>query len=1160
MELCRSFAKIEPSEFWTLGSQKEIFEGLRLFNSLSFKPVSLTDDGTGFVTTFKGLSLQTILRVDDGRIRSSCGCYDEKPNSPCCSHGIALAAFLFRVLADQRFTPEQPAIDGLKDRLGTIPMAINIIAETTTKKRGITKTKAAEIKKPATLARRSNLPLMKISMRGTDIYDIDFDPMRKSPSKAVIETIASTLPKQHLSLISTEFFRCIGRLVAEGSIEAEFLTEGNRKNISLNGKVVENNVSAGLYLNRKRKTVELRFLVDGQVEPSNSVLFEPCSLLRPNGTLIILPESDESRALFEIAEFWQEKTERSWNSPIKLDRFNDHKAPELDSEVWRNVTYFVDNKPFDFLNAKLEPIEITVELSPPHASNTHLLKLDIELKLREKRLREDIETAHLKRLIKSVCDERYFKKKDALEDLNDAIDFALTDGWGMELDLLEKESFNIIFNQFIDEDPETNPSIAEEYYAKEWIRILLTELTKTATICEESCFPFAGPDGFIKTAFPSSQLMGVVLTNVSPLSRKSLQRGFEQLFVQRSNLQQELPRYLDAADRMGFKLKIEGKPVDFMDLDLTVDVVEGSGLDWFELRPEVRCAEIDIPQDQWEHLIRGDLFLPGGDSLVVPRIGDPEAIERLRKLFGPVKQSEKKIRDGRHEPVQISRLQIFDLLEMRRTGMTVNLPPEVERVFQSLAQFSGIPETPLPKMGDVQLRNYQKAGFDWLVFLHRHRFGACLADDMGLGKTLQAIAFIRYVWETRENGSGIPICLIVVPPSLLFNWQSEFQRFAPDVRVSEYAGTGRDLAAALQADVVITTYDIMKRDIDKLAKTRFEITVFDEAQALKNLNAGRTRAALKLNRRFSICLTGTPMENHIGEYFSIMQLAVPGIFGSQAEFRDRTKGDDLTYLQRAKAFVLRRTKREMLSDLPPKIESEMVLDMSKEQKELYTRTVAEVREQILEAYRDMTQARAGIVALSALTKLRQICISPELLGKPVRQLPPKLEFLMEKLTELQDEGHSALVFSQFKRTLDLVEVEAAKHKFKLLRLDGSTPTAKRKQAVNEFQESSEPCFFLISLKAGGTGLNLTRAQYVFHLDPWWNPAVENQASDRAHRIGQQNRVFVQRLIMRHTVEEKIMLLKKEKQELFDAIVESGATDSKGVLPVTRDDFNFLLNP
>ncbi len=614
----------------------------------------------------------------------------------------------------------------------------------------------------------------------------------------------------------------------------------------------------------------------------------------------------------------------------------------------------------------------------------------------------------------------------------------------------------------------------------------------------------------------------------------------------------------------GAELTFDEKAIESAPVSISVEASESDEIDWFELKAEVRCGELTIDQSQWEALIRGELLLENAEGrLVIPHLEQQDAMEALRELFGTAKKKSKRSSKADEAAQAVPRLQMLDWLALRQAGATVKLPAEAEALFQSLFSTETLPEAPAPQLEQVQLRDYQRRGYDWLVFLYQHRFGACLADDMGLGKTLQAACFLNWATQQHKTKTGRKRRthrphLIVLPPSLTFNWANELRRFFPDLKVAEYVGGDRLLDEALQADIILTTYGLVHRDIDFLEKHRFDIVVFDEAQALKNIAAARTRAASRLKRQFTVCLTGTPMENHAGEYYSILHLALPGIFGKYDDFRKKMREGSDRLLRRARPFVLRRTKEAILKELPPKVESETYLEFTAEQKEIYTRTVAEVRAEVLEAYSDKTKAQAGIVALAALTRLRQVCISPELLGKPLKKPAPKIEFLLEKMKELQDEGHCALIFSQFARTLDLVETAAKKAKLNYVRLDGKTPTKKRKELVETFQNGSDPCFFLISLKAGGVGLNLTRAAYVIHVDPWWNPAVENQASDRAHRIGQSKTVFIQRLLMQHSVEEKIMQLKERKQKLFEDIVGSTGTKPPTGTLLTKGDFEYLL--
>jgi non-specific serine/threonine protein kinase len=460
------------------------------------------------------------------------------------------------------------------------------------------------------------------------------------------------------------------------------------------------------------------------------------------------------------------------------------------------------------------------------------------------------------------------------------------------------------------------------------------------------------------------------------------------------------------------------------------------------------------------------------------------------------------------------------------------------------------------------LRHYQVDAWHWLAFLYEHRFGACLADDMGLGKTVQGIALLAGIMSGELATTAAPGTphLVVAPPSLLFNWEAELARFLPSARVMLYSGSGRSTAGFADHDIIITSYGIVQRDCDMLAELSFNVLIFDETQVVKNLQAATTNAVRKLKGSFTLALTGTPVENHLGEYYAIMDLCLPGLLGKREEFSRKLNKDGAAgtarLIGRTRPFVLRRTKQLIASELPPKIEMDIPLELTTKQRVFYQRTVEEVREQIKGAYENHAPAQARIIALTAILRLRQICLAPVLAAAGASGSSPKLEFLAEQLAELRDEGHSALVFSQFTSYLDLIEKGLVEQGFACLRLDGSTPVPRRKELVQSFQNSSEPTVFLISLKAGGKGLNLTRATYVYHMDPWWNPAVENQASDRAHRIGQTEQVTITRLIMRHTIEEKMMALKEQKTQLYKTILEDGS--GGGGAGLTREDFDFLL--
>ena len=608
----------------------------------------------------------------------------------------------------------------------------------------------------------------------------------------------------------------------------------------------------------------------------------------------------------------------------------------------------------------------------------------------------------------------------------------------------------------------------------------------------------------------------------------------------------------------GFDLRFGGALLQQGEWEFIVEAAPSPGegsIDWFELRPEIRCNGALLSEEELKSLLDGGM-LHQGEALFL--LGDEQ--RRILELLVGGGQAGGKKKKKKSEPVRIPRLQILDWLELRSHGVTLRLPPEMEQLITSLTRLERLPERPLPAGLNATLRPYQKEGYGWLGFLYDHHFGACLADDMGLGKTIQAICLLTGLAEGRITSlapEGTPH-LIVVPPSLLFNWESEIARFAPLHRVVTYTGQKRSLEFG-DADIVLTSYGILQRDADKLAEIPFHVIIFDEAQQVKNLQTATTAAARRLNGRFTLALTGTPMENHLGEYFAIMDLSLPGLLGSYEEFRRKIDirgfGGIDTLIRRTRPFVLRRTKQMIVDELPPRIETDLYLELTPKQRALYQKTVEEVRGTIAEAFGARAAGQARMIALTAILRLRQICLCPSLFIKG-KVDSPKLEALADQLAELRDEGHSALVFSQFTGFLDIIEEGLKKQGLDCLRLDGSTPVPKRKHLVRSFQESDGPRVFLISLKAGGKGLNLTRATYVYHLDPWWNPAVENQASDRAHRIGQTAQVTVTRLIMRHTVEEKMMALKQRKLKLYQALLDDAS--GAGGAALTKEDFDFLL--
>ncbi len=621
--------------------------------------------------------------------------------------------------------------------------------------------------------------------------------------------------------------------------------------------------------------------------------------------------------------------------------------------------------------------------------------------------------------------------------------------------------------------------------------------------------------------------------------------------------------YLHAqCQAVGITLYYQGKPVQTVKWDFAFDARRRSGIDWFELRPEIRSDGVKVSEAVWQKLLQRRGIVEAEDAVQIVDANAKKIIDALALLY----PASKNLPREKREIVQVPRLQLLDWVMLRKEGVHIRLSEADEELIKHLTQLEKIEPIALPQHLNAILRPYQKEGLDWLAFLYRHRFGAILADDMGLGKTLQAIALLAALKEkcipAQPESKAAPH-LIVVPPTLLFNWEKELSRFYPDLKPYPYFGKDRRLQFKAY-DIVLTTYAIVRRDIGKLKDIPFHVIIFDEAQTVKNIYAETTGAVRQLKSTFNLVMTGTPVENHLGEYYSLIDLCLPGLLGEYDRFKSQLKLENAPMLEvlvrRTRPFVLRRIKENVLADLPPKIESDLYLSLTAEQKTLYQQTVALISSRINHAYRDKTSGQAKIIALTAIMKLRQLCVSPRLIGldfKAKSGHSPKIAFLVEQLQALQEERHSALVFSQFTRALDLLEEALTAVKLPYSRLDGSTPTRKRKALVKAFQENTSPSVFLLSLKAGGQGLNLTKASYVFHLDPWWNPAVENQASDRVHRIGQQRNVSITRILMRHTIEEKMMDLKKKKSALYEAVM--GGDVQKGeAYALSKSDFDFLL--
>lgn len=449
----------------------------------------------------------------------------------------------------------------------------------------------------------------------------------------------------------------------------------------------------------------------------------------------------------------------------------------------------------------------------------------------------------------------------------------------------------------------------------------------------------------------------------------------------------------------------------------------------------------------------------------------------------------------------------------------------------------------VPKDLNATLRDYQVSGFEFFKTLSDYQFGGILADEMGLGKTIQTIAFLL---SNKDKKS-----IVITPTALIYNWKNELEKFAPTLKVGLLHAAKSEREKILDNidnyDVILTTYTTYKNDIDKYKNINFDYCIIDEAQNIKNPDAIITKAIKNVNAKVKFALTGTPIENNLMELWSIFDFIMPGYLYNKSKFKSIFVNNDKNIIELKnliKPFILRRTKKEVITELPDKIEQKIIIDLEKEHKRAYKGYVNLITRKIKENNQD------NITVFSYLTKLRQLCLSPELMVKNYQGRNSKLDVLINIINDSSDE--KILVFSQFTKVLEVIGKRLNEENISYSYLDGKTSAKDRVKLVEEFNTNNNKVF-LISLKAGGTGLNLTSANIVVHFDPWWNPAVEDQASDRAHRIGQKNVVNVIKLIAKGTAEERVINLQETKKELIEDVINGNLDNSSTLKNLSKDD-------
>lgn len=580
-----------------------------------------------------------------------------------------------------------------------------------------------------------------------------------------------------------------------------------------------------------------------------------------------------------------------------------------------------------------------------------------------------------------------------------------------------------------------------------------------------------------------------------------------------------------------------------------------SGMDWFGLEGGASFGGVELPLPDLLAAVRAkQRFVRLGDGSM--GLLPAQWLER----WGAASMLARGDAAG---PMRLGRVHLGLLDTLLDAATESSVDPAFAKLRSALRDFDGIPAVRKPRGFQGTLRSYQKEGLDWLAFHEQLGFGACLADDMGLGKTVQVIALLvhRRARRAEDGAKRRPPALVVVPRSLIHNWCTEFERFAPKLRVHVHHGGGRGkVAGLLDHDVVLTTYGTMARDIHDLATLTFDSIVLDEAQAIKNAASATAKAARKLNAPHRIAMSGTPIENHLGELRSLFEFLNPGLFDraewARGMFSGRAaldpRGKELVRAA-VRPFTLRRTKAQVARDLPARTEQTLWVELDRNERREYEE-VHRYLQAAIEAKGATADGELTPHVLAALLRLRQAACHPGLLDSDrAGESGSKVELLIEQLRQLTDEGHKALVFSQFTSLLAIVRDRLEAESIEFEYLDGATRD--RAARVAHFQSDDGPSVFLISLKAGGVGLNLTAADYVFLLDPWWNPAAEAQAIDRTHRIGQSRPVVAYRLICRGTVEERVAELQDKKRQLVAAVLGDGSELAE---KLTRRDLEALL--
>lgn len=574
--------------------------------------------------------------------------------------------------------------------------------------------------------------------------------------------------------------------------------------------------------------------------------------------------------------------------------------------------------------------------------------------------------------------------------------------------------------------------------------------------------------------------------------------------------------------------------------------------DWFDINAIVYFGVHPIPFIALkQHILhkKREFVLPDGEIAIIPE----KWFTQYSSLFS-LADTGKNLKLKKFHVGLIN-----DLAEDSIANVTL------DRKLQKLNDFEQIEDFSMPLHFKGDLRHYQKAGYNWFSFLREYNFGGCLADDMGLGKTIQTLAMLQKMKEEDAQQEKHGTSLIVMPTSLIYNWLNEAKKFTPSLKILSHTGTNRnkEISRFSKYDVVITTYGVTRVDADLLQGFYFNYIILDESQNIKNPSSKSFKAVRQLKSRHRLVLSGTPIENSVSDLWTQLTFLNPGLLGTQSFFNEeyvqaieKRKDEDKARKLQAiiKPFVLRRTKEQVAAELPPKTEHIFYCDMSEDQAAYYEKTKSAYRNDLLSSMDNGSYAKKQIQILQGLTALRQLANHPVMIDEEYHSDSGKFENVIHTLDNVLKGGHKVLIFSQFVKHLEIFKPYMEREKISYAYLDGSTRN--RGEIVADFQQNEQVRVFLISIKAGGVGLNLTQADYVFILDPWWNPAIEQQAIDRTHRIGQDKKVFIYKFISKDTVEEKILALQRRKKSLASSLI---TTEESFFKSLSKDDIRELLS-